>query len=159
MSAMTAGYTLDATHFRFRSRNKEKGESEMAVGAGDIPSRLRARARELWKRADAIEGNIGNTYADQLANRICEAYHIERQRLLSQSRIQPISTARQVWMYLLRQEAAMTFEDIGYATHRHHSTVIFGVSKIQRRMMGSPPFARMVETLRISEGQQQERAA
>jgi chromosomal replication initiation ATPase DnaA len=131
----------------------------MAVDAGDIPSRLRERARELWKRADQIEGIIGDTYADRLATKVCEAYHVDRKRLLSQSRIQSVSTARQVWMYLLRQEAAMTFESIGYLTHRDHSTVMHGFRKVERRVLERPLFAAMVEKLRIEEGRQQERAA
>jgi len=128
----------------------------MAVGAGDLPSQLRIWAWELLKYADQLEEI---PYEDQLMNRVCAAYHVKREQLLSPSRIQPLATARQVWMYLLRKETRLSYPAIGKLMQREHATVMSGVRKVERQMLEQPLFARMVETLRISEGRQQERAA
>ncbi|GBC87750.1 Chromosomal replication initiator protein DnaA [bacterium HR12] len=68
--------------------------------------------------------------------------------LVSPSRSRPLTTARHVAMYLLRECTAMSYVRIGELFGgRDHTTVLHGVTKIQKHMRDREPVYRHVQEL------------
>ncbi len=68
--------------------------------------------------------------------------------LVSPSRSRPLTTARHVAMYLLRECTAMSYVRIGELFGgRDHTTVLHGVTKIQKNMRDREPIYRHVQEL------------
>jgi chromosomal replication initiator protein len=68
--------------------------------------------------------------------------------LVSPSRSRPLTTARHVAMYLLRECTAMSYVRIGeFFGGRDHSTVLHGVTKIDKNMRDREPVYRHVQEL------------
>lgn len=61
----------------------------------------------------------------------CRYYGVEENQLRGRQRSKNISEPRQVAMYLIRQMAAMSLEDIGKFFNRDHSTVKYALTAIQ----------------------------
>ena len=64
---------------------------------------------------------------------VAHEYDICPADLLSRTRRQPVASARQLVMYLLRNTTPLTLQDIGTAIGRHHATVIHGIDTIDQR--------------------------
>jgi chromosomal replication initiator protein len=68
--------------------------------------------------------------------------------LVSPSRSRPLTTARHVAMYLLRECTALSYVRIGeFFGGRDHSTVLHGVTKIDKNMRDREPVYRHVQEL------------
>jgi len=66
-----------------------------------------------------------------------EAYlGVSREALLGRSRVQHIARARQVAMFLLREEAGLSSPEVGRLLNRDHSTVLYGSGQITRLPLG-----------------------
>jgi chromosomal replication initiator protein len=61
---------------------------------------------------------------------ICEYYGVSRLMLLGKSREMTVAQARQVAMYLLREDAGLTAAQVGQELCRDHSTVLHGHARI-----------------------------
>ncbi len=64
---------------------------------------------------------------------VAHEYDLHQAALLSRTRRQPVASARQLVMYLLRHTTDLTLEAIGTTLRRHHATVIHGVETIDQR--------------------------
>lgn len=51
--------------------------------------------------------------------------------LWKQDRSQPLALRRMICYYLLRRRSGLTYPEIGKLMHRHHSTVIHGVQRVE----------------------------
>jgi chromosomal replication initiator protein len=60
----------------------------------------------------------------------CAYYGVPRQILLGKSRVMTVAEARQVAMYLLREETGLTATQVGQELGRDHSTVLHGHARI-----------------------------
>ena len=82
---------------------------------------------------------------------VCDHFHISRQLLTSKSRDAQTAFARQVAMYLLRQESQCTLVQIGRLLgDRDHSTVLYGYTKIARELSLLPTTLEHVQRLQRS---------
>lgn len=61
---------------------------------------------------------------------ICDYYGLARPALLGKSREMPVAQARQVAMYLLREDVGLTATQVGQELGRDHSTVLHGYGRI-----------------------------
>lgn len=66
---------------------------------------------------------------------VCELYRVDEVQLKSTSRRQPLTEARQVAMFLLRQLVNMSYKQIGATFERDHTTVMHAYQKIEPRIM------------------------
>lgn len=68
---------------------------------------------------------------ENILNAVAQHYQVTPEEILSKQRNAPVATARQVSMYLLKQELNLTIAEIGrFISGRNHSTVIHGINKI-----------------------------
>ena len=67
--------------------------------------------------------------------------------LISKSRSRPLTTARHVAMYLVRECTGMSLIKIGELFERDHSTALHGINKIEKQMRDREPVYRQVQDL------------
>lgn len=68
---------------------------------------------------------------DEILGAVCDACHIPMKTLLSENRSKNVAHARQLTMYLLRENTTLSFQEIGKILgNRSHSAVIHGCNKI-----------------------------
>jgi len=78
----------------------------------------------------------------EIVDRICQEFQVSKDDLLSPRRTKKLAFARQVGMYLLRQQD-WTLQEIAWAFHRkNHTTVVYALEKkdVKKRaeLMGIP---------------------
>jgi chromosomal replication initiator protein len=74
-------------------------------------------------------------------------FHLSNDDLLSKSRSRPLTAARQVAMYLLRECTAMSLPKIGEFMARDHTTVLYGINKVGEHMRDRDTVFRQVQDL------------
>jgi Bacterial dnaA protein helix-turn-helix len=72
---------------------------------------------------------------------------IDADKLKSRRRTQHVAFQRQIAMYLLRRVSGASFPTIGEHFRRNHSTVIYAVALIERRIKRDAVFRQLVEGL------------
>lgn len=65
---------------------------------------------------------------------VCEAFRISKEDLVSPSRKKNVALARKIAFYLCREYTKETYQSIGEAFCRNHSTVIYGVKSVQQAL-------------------------
>jgi chromosomal replication initiator protein len=75
--------------------------------------------------------------ADTILRAVCAEFGITKDDLLSKKRDATISHARQITMYLLREDAGLSVARIGRELERDHSTVLHGCKRIDTSLMSS----------------------
>ncbi len=73
----------------------------------------------------------GPVTVDAVLAAVCDYYALPRPTLLSKSRAMTVAQARQVAMYLLREDAGLTAVQTGQRLGRDHSTVLSGYARIE----------------------------
>ena len=82
---------------------------------------------------------------------VADYYQIDPQELSGPRRSRDIAFARQVAMYLLRQETSLSLNDIGKELgNRDHSTVLHGCEKITQASAGNAALSRVLTDLSAS---------
>ena len=74
-------------------------------------------------------------------------FGLTREDLVSKNRSRPLTTARHVAMYLLRECTGLSLIKIGELFERDHTTVLHGVKKIEILMRDRAPIFRQVQEL------------
>ncbi len=99
----------------------------------------------IKKNGEAVRAEIT---PGKLTNAVCRHFKLNYRELSGSSRRATLVFARQVLMYLLRTDVNLPLEQIGQILgNRDHSTVIYGIEKIER-LIASDQIARD-EVLRI----------
>ncbi|MCH5277976.1 MAG: chromosomal replication initiator protein DnaA [Desulfovibrionaceae bacterium] len=75
---------------------------------------------------------------------VCRSFQLSPALLASRSRRQDLVTARNTAFYLLRKHTDMTLEDIGRRFNRQHSTVLKGITGLEREMSRQSPLGRQI---------------
>ena len=74
-------------------------------------------------------------------------YSLSVEEIVSKSRSRPLTTARHVAMYLVRECTGMSLIKIGEFFDRDHSTALHGINKIDEQMRDREPVYRQVQDL------------
>lgn len=127
--------------------------------ARDLETALARYSAEAAERGDAsaalaiqIAGEInragrqprGRAQVDAVLTAVCDYYGLPRQTLLSKSREMTVAQARQVAMYLLREDAGLTATQVGLELGRDHSTVLHGHARVSSALDSSDTIMTMV---------------
>ena len=79
-----------------------------------------------------VDNLQGVPTSEAIIRETCNYYNLTPEQLRSESRSSDIRTARQIAMYLMRSMTSMSFQEIGAALGRNHSTTINAVSRIEK---------------------------
>ena len=89
--------------------------------------------REIIDKTIVEVDNLqGVPTSEAIIRETCNYYNLTPEQLRSESRSSDIRTARQIAMYLMRSMTSMSFQEIGAALGRNHSTTINAVSRIEK---------------------------
>lgn len=89
---------------------------------------------------------------DSIINQVCTAFGLSREQLGSPSRKQEYVSARNTIFYLARKHTELSLESIGRLFHRKHSTVLKGITALEREMSRQSPKGRQItQTLTMIE--------
>jgi len=93
----------------------------------------------------------GRTQVEAVLQAICDYYGVSRPLLVSKSREMTVAQARQVAMYLLREDAGLTATQVGQELARDHSTVLHGHARIASALEGGDAIMTVVlDSIRTS---------
>ncbi|MEX1045865.1 MAG: chromosomal replication initiator protein DnaA [Actinomycetota bacterium] len=104
---------------------------------------------ELAERA--LEDLLPQTDAEippaLILDRTAEYFSLTRGDLTSKNRSRPLTTARHVGMYLMRECTGLSLVKIGEAFDRDHTTVLHGINKVETLMRARGSTYRQVQDL------------
>src|ERR671937_915840 len=93
----------------------------------------------------------GRVRVETVLQAICDYYGVSRPMLLGKSRELTVAQARQVAMYLMREDAGLTSSQIGQELGRDHSTVLHGHARIASALKGGDAIMTVVlDGIRLS---------
>lgn len=97
-------------------------------------SMVRTVLSDLLRQAQnaPVRGDV-----DTILRAVCAEFGVTKDDLLSKKREATISQARQIAMYLLREDAGLTVARIGRELERDHSTVLHGCGRIETAIADS----------------------
>ena len=134
-----------ASHFRNNIRELE-GALLSTRAYGDVlgePISLRV-ARSALKQSLQPVG-VGITI-DKISALICQRFDVKLADLRSKRRSRSISEPRQIIMFLARRLTSLSLDEIGdFFGGRDHSTILYGVRKVEERYAGDPTLAATLE--------------
>lgn len=76
---------------------------------------------------------------------VCKSYSLSEEELKSKSRKRQIVLARNTAFYLARKHTELSLKDIGDRLGRKHSTVLKGITKVEREISMQTPLGRQIE--------------
>jgi len=82
---------------------------------------------------------------------ISKYYSLEESIIRGQQRIRDAVSARQIAMYLIRSMTNLSLDDIGkYFDNRDHSTVLYSIQQVEKKMKTDASFAEMVKEIKTN---------
>jgi ATPase involved in DNA replication initiation len=75
---------------------------------------------------------------------VCRAFRLDREQLLSASRKQDYVQARNTAFFLARKHTDLSLEAIGRQFNRRHSTVLKGITSLEREISRQSPLGRQI---------------
>ncbi len=89
--------------------------------------------------------DLSNPDLDRIISAVCRTFHLEPPELASKSRKQGVVMARNTAFFLARKYTDLSLKDIGQRFNRKHSTVIKGITKVERDISKRTPLGRQFE--------------
>jgi chromosomal replication initiator protein len=101
------------------------------------PLTLELAQQALRDIAESIPSHISSP--DSILNAVCHHFALSAEALKGQGREQPVALARQIAMYLIREETHCPLSEIGNLLGgRDHSTVLHGYQRIATEIEVDP---------------------
>ena len=85
--------------------------------------------------------------AQVILDETAKYFGLTREDLISKNRSRPLTTARHVAMYMMRECTGLSLIKIGELFDRDHTTVLHGVKKVEALMRDRAPIYRQVHDL------------
>jgi chromosomal replication initiator protein len=140
--------TLQFIAERFDSNIRELEGALLRVSAfaklSALPLDLAAAERALEDLLPQAEHDIP---ADAILGETADYFGLRREDLFSKSRSRPLTNARHVAMYLLRELTGLSLIKIGELFDRDHTTALHGIKRIESLMPARDVTYRQVQEL------------
>jgi chromosomal replication initiator protein len=141
----------DVQHFiasKFDSNIRELEGALLRVAAYASLSRQPIDVRLAERALEDLIPETGNEISPSLIlEETARYFGLQQSDLTSKSRSRPLTTARHVAMYLLREMTALSLIKIGELFERDHTTALHGIKKIESLMPARGSVYRQVQEL------------
>lgn len=98
--------------------------------------------------ADLLGDESANVSIDNIANAAMSHFELKLTDLKGKKRTKKVARARQICMFLAREFTEMTLQEIGqFFGGRDHTTVLYGIDKIQSKSAGDAELNDTIQTL------------
>lgn len=84
---------------------------------------------------------------DRIVDYVCEAHELSGDQISSKSRERKIVSARNTAFYMARKFTELSLEDIGARFNKRHSTVLKGITNIEREITLNTPAGRQIQSV------------
>ena len=84
---------------------------------------------------------------DKIVSEVARTYGLDDDDIRSKKRDAPISYGRQVAMYIVREVTGMSYTSIGKEFGRDHSTVVYAMQEIERKLKNNSHEREIVEDI------------
>ncbi|CAM2060705.1 Chromosomal replication initiator protein DnaA [Desulfovibrionales bacterium] len=81
---------------------------------------------------------------DRIIDFVCDTYELSREQLRSKSRQRQVVMGRNIVFFLARKHTDLSLEKIGNQFNRRHSTVLKGITNIERELTKKSPLGRQL---------------
>ncbi len=134
---------------RVQSNIRElEGALTRVVGRAELLNKPLTMDLAVAALEDALAYRGAHTVNDVIVA-VAKFYHLEPAQLLGRDRSKEVAYARQIAMYLAREETEASLPQIGAALGgRDHTTVMYGVEKISSQIEGDEQLRREVLTVK-----------
>lgn len=82
---------------------------------------------------------------ESIINFVCRYYGLSDMQLKSRSRKRQVVTARNTAFFLARKHTDLSLKDIGERLGRRHSTVLKGITNVERELSSQTPLGRQID--------------
>ena len=120
-----------------------------------LHARMLNREISLDLAVDLLEQFADNNEGidfDSIVRTVCQAFGLKREELASKTRRVNYVSARNAVFFLARKHTDLTLAEIGRALNRTHTSVIKGISSLEREInRGTPQGNQMQRTIELIE--------
>ena len=143
----------DVVSYLSETLNGSIRELEGSLNAVICQTKLKNKSLSLNEVKSLIKNNIKpkkNVAIDDIISIIAEYYNIEKEAIYEKNRRREVVRARQVTMYILREDFNISYPLIGSKIGgKDHSTVIHSHLKIKEDLKTDPSLLQEIEKIRI----------
>lgn len=104
-------------------------------------------AHVLLKELTEDEVTIRRLSIEEIIKAVCSTYDVTYADILTSNRTQPLSTARQVAMFLARKLTGKSLPVVADEFKRNHTTILHGTQSIQKRIDVEPELKKTIEMI------------
>ena len=87
---------------------------------------------------------------DTILDYVSRYFGVEKEVICGQQRVKDAVAARQVAMFLIRSMTNLSQDDIGKVFGRDHSTVIYSLKEVEKKMKTDPSFAEVIKEIKTN---------
>ena len=136
-----------ASHFRNNIRELEGALLSTRAYADVLGEPVSLKVARAALKQSLQPVGLGITI-DKISQLVCERFDVKLADLRSKRRARTISEPRQIIMFLARRLTKQSLDEIGdFFGGRDHSTVLYGVRKVEKRYNSDPTLAATLERM------------